>query len=73
MKSSKIIQNTIISLSTLFVITSSVRMLIHILSSESFGLLQVGVFGLICSFIGFMYYVLVTLNIQVWKGDVTVA
>jgi hypothetical protein len=69
MKLSNIIQNTILSIVTLFVIASSVRLLIHIAVTEQFGLPQFLAFGLIFGFIGFLYSLIIGIVVNEWKSS----
>ena len=70
MKTFKILEATFITLSTLFIISASVKILL-ILASEIESFTHLLTFGLIASFILFLYYAILTLVIGLWKNAIT--
>lgn len=72
MKTLNIIQNTLLSIITLFVIFTSMRLLWHIVTTEGPGLTIGSIsFGLIMgSFFAFLYYAVITLVVNLWKETI---
>ena len=69
MKTFNIIQNSILTIIALFVISTSMRLLWHIVTTEGPGLTFSSIsFGLIMgSFFAFLYYAVITLVVSLWK------
>lgn len=72
MKTLNIIQNTLLSIIALFVISTSMRLLWHIVTTEGPGLTFGSIsFGLIMgSFFAFLYYAVITLVVSLWKETI---
>lgn len=67
MKTLNIIQNTALSLMTLFVWSSLIRVVIHILKTHNFQWMDILYLGFVFTFMGFLSYMLGYILIGVWR------
>ena len=72
MKTFNIIQNSILTIVTLFVISTSMRLLWHVITTDGVGVsfASVGVGLLLGSFFAFLYYAVITLVVNLWKETI---